>query len=324
MDVRQLFLTLNVQRTVKQALTIVTTVAITSAICTFFKPSLTLDKFILLYTGTLLSFSSKQLFTITKDLDGTAEDLTLTSRKLMIEALKREHTPVKHKNVETKDDTPKVEEQMITDVVSYWLKELRGEQHIMLIGGTGAGKSEFIKRFTKKLKSVQTVVYDLHATVDDWSFADSVYHDVDDIRTQMLHDMQVVTDEMAARRVQGSSYSKNNMLIVADEFPALVAAYSEEAKGNKKSTVQQWISKLARESRKIGVMMCVIVQADTVENTGLKGSAQLKDSCFMKVYLGKSAYERAKALGNEELQVIFRDDNSFTYCLVDDRLAYRP
>ena len=201
-------------------------------------------------------------------------------------------------------------DEMITDVVDYWLAQ---DKHLLIVGGSGAGKSTFVKNFRKHLNGFTKVVYDCDATKDDWQWADEVYHEFDDIEQKMANDLSIIPEIRKARYRDGDGWKPEPTLMIADEFPALVAELA---------VAKKWLSTHAKQTRKHKRMIAVLAQNDTVSNLGLKGDISVRDTCFTLVYLGELAAERAKSLGKPEWINVL--NQSKEYAIVDNKLARRP
>lgn len=269
-----------------------------------------LDKFVTVAIGlTSAEVSRRTAYSAITLLD-TDADLTYAERRITIQQHEKEIlAPVNSQPMLTEANDGTIE-----DSVKYWLAQ---DKHLMVIGGSGAGKSHFIKKFTEQLPGWLVRVYDVDATVDDWKFANQVVTEVDEIAEAMNRDMEVIPDLRRIRKATGNSWKpERHMLTVADEFPALVDAFAHERKGKVKSTPERWSSKHARETRKLARFICIIAQDDSVENTGLSGSSKLRDSCFTRVYLGTAAADKAPQW---KQQLMTKD-----YMLLDDQLARRP
>lgn len=203
------------------------------------------------------------------------------------------------------------EDEMITNVVDYWKQQ---EKHLLVIGGTNSGKTTFVKNFSKRLSGFQTKVYDCDATVDDWGWADVVYHEFEDISQHMTDDLALIPEIRKQRYKDGKSWQAEPTLMIADEFPALVAELA---------VAKKWLSTHAKQTRKHKRMIAILSQNDTVANLGLKGDISVRDTCFTLVYLGKKAEERAKALDRDDWINVLKQE-PYKYAIVDDKLAWRP
>lgn len=272
-----------------------------------------LDKFVTVAIGLTTAEVSRRTAFSALSLIDTDADLTYAERRIHIQQHEQEIIAPVNPPLMLTEETEESEE-VVSDVVKYWLAQ---DKHLMVIGGSGSGKSYFIKRFTERLPGWLVRVYDVDATVDDWDFASSVETEVDDIGESMNRDLEVIPELRRIRKAEGNKWRpEKHMLTVADEFPALVDAFSHERKGKTKSTPERWSSKHARETRKLGRFICIIAQDDSTDNTGLSGSSKLRDSCFTRVYLGSAAADKAPQWKKQLLTKEFM--------LVDDLLARRP
>lgn len=207
--------------------------------------------------------------------------------------------------------------QVLSDVVSYWMQQ---DKHLLIVGGTGAGKSTFIQSFASVLGSGwHYKVYDSDCTVDDWLYLRSLpscqmYETFAEICVQMAEDLETIETRTLERKQTGNRWTTDNTLIVAEEMPALVDEIEDAG---------VWLSKHAKRGRRVKRFVAAVVQNDTVRNLGLEGDSKLRDSCFVRVYLGQSAIERAQTLKNAALEDWLKT-GGMQVCLVDDKPAMRP
>lgn len=295
------------------------------------------DKWITIASGLAVAEVSRRTAFAALDLQDTNADIVYAERRQLI----AQHTsnlkqPEMMEALVTEEEA-ELEFPVVTDVVQYWLSQ---EKHLLIVGGTGAGKTTFVNAFTRQLstgnykhKTYSDVpwhlyVYDLDATVDDWTQANQVYSNVNDIYQCMTEDLAKLEPIRQERNAVGSKRWKPEecVLFVADEFPALAM----KPKRPKKDAVDiwniasEWISTHAKQSRKLGRFVCVISQNDTVGNLGLTGDAKVRDNCFVRVYLGDDAIARAKAIDDQSLVDWLESHDKYSVCVVDDKPALRP
>lgn len=265
------------------------------------------DKLMVLCVGALATEAARRSTWGYFDYRDTDADLTYAEKRELIQQhvqyLREEPEVIAPVQETQEDDT-------IADVVSYWLQQ---DKHLLVIGGSGAGKTTFTRNFSKHLRNWRTVVYDIDATVSDWKWTNAVYHEFDDISEQMTSDLSLIPEIRAQRHKLGDKWQAQPTLMIADEFPALVSELA---------VAKKWLATHAKQTRKHKRMICVLAQNDTVGNLGLKGDISVRDTCFTLVYLGDKAAERAKAIGKLEWINVLR--HSKEYAIVDDKLARRP
>ncbi|BAY37275.1 hypothetical protein NIES2111_16120 [Nostoc sp. NIES-2111] len=249
-----------------------------------------------------------------RKLTALSEDLGLIDRKQNISWY---NSLLSSKQQLTVSQSVPVETDVISDVVSYWLQQ---DKHLLIVGGTGAGKSTFIQSFASVLGvGWHYKLYDSDCTCDDWTYLRSLprcamYETFASIGEQMQEDLEVIEQRTLERKQAGNKWTTDNTLIVAEEMPVLVDEIED---------CGQWLSRHAKRGRRVKRFVAVVVQNDTVKNLGLEGDSKLRDSCFVRVYLGQSAIERAEQLKNTEL-VDWLKAGGKQVCLVDDKPALRP
>jgi hypothetical protein len=205
----------------------------------------------------------------------------------------------------------------IGDVVDYWLTQ---DKHLLVIGGTGSGKSYFIQAFANRLgEAWKYKLYDNDCTIDDWLKVrgmpeSKLYESYGSIAESMAEDLVLLEERTKERKKQGNTWVEQAILTVAEEMPSLV---------DEIEITSDWIGKIAKRGRRVKQYLAVVAQNDTVKNLGLVGDSKLRDSCFVRVYLGQSAIERASLL-KQPLTVEWLRQGGKDVCLVDDLTAIRP
>lgn len=249
------------------------------------------------------------------DLYDTGADIEYAERRALVSNHTHNLTEVEPKP--TKVDAVVVDEQLqiIEDVADYWKKQ---NKHLMIIGGTGAGKTYFMQKFYKLLPDWFIKVYDVDATKDDWKGTDLVANRYADIAEQMEEDLSNIEKIADERDRVGSEKwkPKQMQLIICDEFPVTLSEI--------KAVATKWSITHAKRTRKLGRFIALMMQNDTVQNTGLKGDNGVRDSCYTRVYLGIDAIKRAKKLDDPRVLEWLKQHNHYDVCLVDDLPARRP
>lgn len=204
---------------------------------------------------------------------------------------------------------------LILDPVKYWLATGSGNgiplKHLLIVGGTGDGKSTFIQSLASRLDGWLFKAYDIDGTIDDWNFIAEhrrVY-DLTQIEESMTTDLEVLENRIVKRRELGRRWSDTPQLTIAEELPALVSS---------SDVVKEWVVSHAKRGRKPLLFIAAIAQNDTVKNLGIEGDAALRDSCFTRVYLGSKARERAEKLGNEPL-LAWLNEKTHGRFIIDDK-----
>jgi len=185
-----------------------------------------------------------------------------------------------------------VKQPIIKDFVNYWIAK---EKHLIIVGGTGDGKSTLVKGLVHKLNEWEITAYDIDFARGDYPSAVNVFCDYDTISSDMAASSAKLAKRIKLRQVNGAEIigNENFVLTIAEELSALVKVIGEVQK--------PWISEIAKRGRKCRMFVMACVQNDTIANTGFEGDSASVSSCFVKVLLGKFARERAEKLKDNEL-----------------------
>ncbi|MDY6897243.1 MAG: hypothetical protein SWZ49_04100, partial [Cyanobacteriota bacterium] len=185
---------------------------------------------------------------------------------------------------------PMEERELIEDIVEYWLKS---DKHLMIIGGTGDGKSTAIKCFISRLNDWNITAFDVDYKQDDYPNKIHIKYEYSTIEESMLKEIDEVEDRIAERRTTKGNYSATPHLTIAEELPALASEIGD--------TVNKWIRSKSSRGRKVLLKIACLAQNDTVENLALKGNSDMRDNNFILLYLGKKAIKKAKQSKDEAL-----------------------
>lgn len=185
-------------------------------------------------------------------------------------------------------------ENMITDPVEYVNKV---QKHVALVGGTGDGKSTQAQYFSTRIGG-KVIVYDVDSAKGDWAWVEPQNMIGDGGLTEVNTAMQSALDHLEEMRVYRKEISKNipkehSRFYIAEEFPVLADC----------DNAAQWIKQHAKVGRKRKQFIMVLAQNDTAANFALEGDADILDTCFVRIRLGKKAQDYAKStLKNPQLE----------------------
>lgn len=211
------------------------------------------------------------------------------------------------------------ESTVVSDLVGYWRKQ---QKHLLVVGGTGDGKSVFVQALASQLQGWHFRLLDTDASAEDWLQLRALDC------TRLLTTNEAIADELTSqlqeleqrleegKRLGWSVYKRQAqpVLSVVEEY--LTLAMNVEV-------APDYLKRLAVRGRKAQQFIAIVSQNDTQDALGLSGQASLVNDCFVRVYLGKKAIARAKLLKRPEL-VQWLQEQGFNGCLVDDQPALRP
>lgn len=185
-------------------------------------------------------------------------------------------------------------ENLITDPIEYVNKV---QKHVALVGGTGDGKSTQAQYFSTRIGG-KVVVYDVDSAKGDWGWVEPTDLIGDGGLPEVDKAMQEALDHLEKMRVYRKEVSKNipqefARFYIAEEFPVLVDC----------DNAPQWIRQHAKVGRKRKQFIMALAQNDTAANFALEGDADILDTCFVRIRLGKKAQDYAKStLKNPQLE----------------------
>lgn len=248
-----------------------------------------INKISVTFLGLINSISGLTISKIDSSLENRLNDLQITSRISSKNLLEEYLKDAKNISVEV-TQKPIEQSDIISDIVSYWISS---DKHLMIIGGTGDGKSTTIKYFISRLSDYDISAYDVDFSKDDYPQKVQIKYDFDSISQSMKDDLELLEARIKERREQGKQYSPKPKLTIAEELPALALDIDD--------IVPIWIRKLSSRGRKVKLKLACLAQNDTAENIALKGNVALRDNNFILLYLGSKAIEKAKQMKNEPL-----------------------
>jgi hypothetical protein len=185
-------------------------------------------------------------------------------------------------------------ENLITDPVEYVNKV---QKHVALVGGTGDGKSTQAQYFSTRIGG-KVVVYDVDSAKGDWGWVEPTDLIGDGGLPEVDKAMQEALDHLEKMRVYRKEVSKDipqefARFYIAEEFPVLADC----------DNAPQWIRQHAKVGRKRKQFIMCLAQNDTAANFALEGDADILDTCFVRIRLGKKAQDYAKStLKNPQLE----------------------
>ncbi len=185
-------------------------------------------------------------------------------------------------------------ENLIKDPVEY---VNRVQKHVALVGGTGDGKSTQAQYFSTRIGG-QVVVYDVDSAKGDWAWVEPDNLIGDGGLAEVNKAMGLALDHLEKMRVYRKTVSKDvpqefAIFYIAEEFPVLADC----------DNAPEWIRQHAKVGRKRRQFIMVLAQNDTAANFALVGDADILDTCFVRIRLGKKAQDYAKStLKNSQLE----------------------
>ncbi|MBL1199885.1 MAG: hypothetical protein FWK04_12555 [Nostoc sp. GBBB01] len=185
-------------------------------------------------------------------------------------------------------------ENLITDPVEYVNKV---QKHVALVGGTGDGKSTQAQYFSTRIGGT-VIVYDVDSAKGDWAWVEPQNLIGDGGLPEVNTAMQSALDHLEEMRVYRKEVSKDipqehARFYIAEEFPVLADC----------DNAPQWIKQHAKVGRKRKQFIMALAQNDTAANFALEGDADILDTCFVRIRLGKKAEDYARStLKNTQLE----------------------
>lgn len=181
--------------------------------------------------------------------------------------------------------------------------------HLLILGGTGDGKTTLV-RYLLTLLQGGHLVLDPHGHARKWAGLPCVGigRDFTAIADALdaVHRLMLSRFRELARGVE--EFPMVNVVI--DEFPAIAAKCNGEIKGT--------VPYLLRESRKVGIRVIVLAQGAEVKTLGVEGEGSLRDQLEF-IRLGKFALDYAR-----QLQIEGNLKGQNRPCLVGDEMAIVP
>ena len=248
-----------------------------------------LNKLSISFLGLINSIAGISISKIDASLENRLNDLQITSR-LSSKNLLEDYLQDKNNLVVEVTKKPIEQADIISDIVQYWIES---DKHLMIIGGTGDGKSTTVKYFISRLDNYDITAYDVDFSKDDYPERVQIKYTFDDISQSMQNDIELLEARISDRRAEGKNYNPKPKLIIAEELPALALDIDD--------IVPIWIRKLSSRGRKVKLKLACLAQNDTAENIALKGNVALRDNNFILLYLGSKALEKAKSMKNDAL-----------------------
>ncbi|PHJ63693.1 hypothetical protein VF14_07860 [Nostoc linckia z18] len=185
-------------------------------------------------------------------------------------------------------------ENLISDPVEYVNKV---QKHVALVGGTGDGKSTQAQYFSTRIGGT-VIVYDVDSAKGDWAWVEPQNLIGDGGLPEVNTAMQSALDHLEEMRVYRKEVSKDipqehARFYIAEEFPVLADC----------DNAPQWIKQHAKVGRKRKQFIMALAQNDTAANFALEGDADILDTCFVRIRLGKKAQDYARStLKNTQLE----------------------
>jgi transcriptional regulator with XRE-family HTH domain/GTPase SAR1 family protein len=209
----------------------------------------------------------------------------------------------------------------------YTLESISQENHTVIIGETGSGKSLLARHLIKSyFKGANIRVYDSDAAPRDWPGIEVIGRkgNYKRIAENMLLDLEELAERTA---LHGDGLEAGKEIVrVIEEYPSTAAELAELGDKNIRVDIGNiWLRKLLRRGRKYKIKVFAVAQEFEVNAWKIAGEGGLRKA-FTVLYLGSTAYGALSSIKDtkyrEQLRAYF---DSIKYpCLADVKGRFYP
>jgi archaellum component FlaC len=191
----------------------------------------------------------------------------------------------------------------------YDLSNISGENHLAVIGGTGAGKSFLTQHLVQTyFPGAGIVAMDTDAAPHEWPGIEVVGQGCNSkaIAAQMDRDLNEL-QRRSGLRSNGKEPGRELVRIV-EELPTLAADiqddiesidWKEEGEKKPENTATNWLKRLLRRGRKYKMMVVLVSQSFNVKSLKIEGEGDLRENLTV-IYLGGKAHKLLSTIKDKE------------------------
>jgi archaellum component FlaC len=193
----------------------------------------------------------------------------------------------------------------------YDLANIAGENHLAVIGGTGAGKSYLTQHLIQTyFPGAGIVAMDTDAAPHEWPGIEVVGQGCNSkaIAAQMDRDLNEL-QRRSGLRSNGKEPGRELVRIV-EELPTLAADIQDDIDsidwkevGEKKpeNSATNWLKRLLRRGRKYKMMVVLVSQSFNVKSLKIEGEGDLRENLTV-IYLGGKSYKLLSTIRDKALR----------------------
>lgn len=187
----------------------------------------------------------------------------------------------------------------------YDLASIAGENHLAVIGGTGAGKSFLTQHLIQTyFPGAGIVAMDTDAAPHEWPGVEVVGQGCNSraIAAQMERDLSELQRRSSLRA--NGQVPGIELVRIVEELPTLAADIQDDIdavdwkeSGEKKpdNTATNWLKRLLRRGRKYKMMVVLVSQSFNVKSLKIEGEGDLRENLSV-IYLGGKAHKLLSAI----------------------------
>ena len=183
--------------------------------------------------------------------------------------------------------------------------------HLLVIGSTGDGKSTLVKWLVETYcQDSSLMIIDPHTGYEDWGNLEVIGkgRDYSEVAGAFDYLQREMTDRYHLRATTKNPVFER-LFVVVDEF----ASIAKNAPAVSRSMLS-----IAQEGRKVGIVLCLLAQGETVKTLGIEGEGEQREN-FCRIRLGSFAQKMLMKSGQGHLASTYP-----RFCFVENSFAPLP